>query len=116
MHARHGAMRRARLFSHELTAYIVASIGCERNSGITALLRAVVHQAVFADVEVARAGAAAPVVGLALGNVVLKSVDAGEAAFFQRLHFVIDAAFFLAQRLQLAAAVVNDADGRSESQ
>src|SRR5258708_6829494 len=61
------------------------------------------------------AGPAAPVVGLSLRNVVLKSVDARKAAFFQRLHLVVDAALFIPQRLQLSAAVVNDSDGRSET-
>src|ERR1700722_8259793 len=116
MHARDGAMRRAGFFRHELAAYIVAGVGCERNSGIAALLRAVVHQAVFADVEIARASATAPVVTLTFRNVVLEGVDAGEAGLFQRLHFVIDAALFFSQRLQLAAAIVNNADGRSESE
>ena len=52
----------------------------ERNARIAALLRAPVHQAVLADVEIARAGAAPPVVRLALGDIVLETVDAREAA------------------------------------
>ena len=47
----------------------------ERHAGVAALLRAVVHQAVFADIEVARAGAAAPVVGPALGDGFLELVE-----------------------------------------
>ena len=47
-------------------------------AGIAALLRAVVHQALFADVQIARAGATPPVVGLAFGEVVLKAGDARE--------------------------------------
>src|SRR5712691_10673048 len=74
------------------------------------------NQAVLADVEIACAGAATPVVTLALRDIVLEGVDAGEAALLHRLHFEIDATLFFAQRLQLAAAVVNDADGRTESE
>jgi hypothetical protein len=58
-----------------------------------------VHEAVFADVEITAAGAASPVVGQAFGDVVLKSVNAGETAFLHRLHFVVDAALFVVQGL-----------------
>src|SRR5438309_4700899 len=74
------------------------------------------HEPFFADVKIASAGAAAPIIGLALGNIVLKRVNAGEAALFERLHFVIDAALFVIQRLQLAAAIVNNSNGGSEAE
>ena len=74
------------------------------------------HQPVFANIEISRTGAASPLVGQALRNVVLKSVDARKAALLPRLHLVINTAFFVAQRLHLPAAVMNDADGRTESQ
>src|SRR5437879_3499324 len=111
VHAGDGAVRGAALFGQVFAANVVAGVGFERNSGVAALLRAIVHQSVFADIEIAGAGSAAPVVTFALRNVVLEGVDASEAAFLERLHFVVDAALFLAQRLQLSAAVVNDADG-----
>src|SRR5205807_4614178 len=41
--------------------------------------------------------------------------DARKTALLQRLHFVIDAALFFAKRLQLAASVVNDPNGRAEA-
>ena len=116
VHAGNRAVRRAAFFREVFAADVVAGVGFERNAGIAALLRAVVHQAVFADVEIARAGAAAPVVRLALRNVVLESVDAREAALFHGLHLVIDAALFFAERLQLAAAIVDDSDRRTEAQ
>jgi len=75
-----------------------------------------VNQPVFADVEIARSGAAAPVIGQTFGDVVLEAMHAREAAFFQSLHLVIDAAFLFAQRLQLPVAIVNDADRRCEAQ
>ncbi len=49
-------------------------------------------------------------------DIILEGIDAGEAALIPRLHLVVNAALLLAQRLQLAAAVVNDTDGRSESE
>ena len=61
MHARHGAARRAALFRDEFAANVVPCTR-QRLAGIAALLRAVVHQAVFADVEITRAGAALPLV------------------------------------------------------
>ena len=84
MDARNRAVRRAAFFGEVLAADVVARVRRERNSRIAALLRAVMHQAVFADVEIARAGAAAPVIGQALRDVVLKGVDAGETALFPR--------------------------------
>src|ERR1700683_2723150 len=74
------------------------------------------HQSVFANIEVARPRAAPPFVRQALRDVVLESVDARKAALLPRFHLVINAPLFLAQRLHLPAAVVNDADGRTESQ
>src|SRR5258708_13501652 len=73
-------------------------------------------QPVFADVEIARACRGHAIGGQALGDVVMKGIDAGEAALLPRLHFVVDAAFFLAQRPQLPTAIVNNADGRTEPQ
>ncbi len=49
-------------------------------------------------------------------DVVLESIDAREAALLPRLHLVVNAPLLYAQRLQLAAAIVNNADGRSKSQ
>src|ERR1700683_3735039 len=99
MHARDRAVRRAGFLGQVFAAQVVAGVGGKRNSGIAALLRAVVNQSVLANVEIAAAGAAAPVVGQAFRNIVLKGVDAGEAAFFHRLHFVVDTALFIVQRL-----------------
>ena len=88
----------------------------ERRGREAALLRAVVHQAVFADVEVPRAGAASPVVRLAVGDGFLEIVDARVMLLVQLLHFVVDTPLLATQRLQLAAAIVNDADGRGEAE
>ena len=65
VHAGNGAARGAAFFGEEFAVALLVGVFHERNAGIAALLRAIVDQAVFADVEVARAGAAAPVVFLA---------------------------------------------------
>src|SRR5580700_261178 len=116
MHAGNRAVRRAAFFREVFTTHVVARVGCERHAGMAALLRAVVHQPVFANIEITRPGAAAPLVRQALRNVVLEGVDAGEAALLPRLHFIVDAALFFVQRLHLSTAIVNDADGRTEAE
>src|SRR5580692_9575454 len=116
MHARNRAVRRAAFLRQVFAAHVVARVGRERDSGIAALLRAVMYQSVFADVEIARARAAAPFVRQTLGDVVLESVDASEAALVPRLHFVVDPPLFVVQRLYLAAAVVNNSDRRTEAE
>src|SRR5579864_7535344 len=95
---------------------MLAGVVHEGNAGIAALLGAVVHQAVFANVEVASARPTAPIIGQTLGNVVLKCVNAREAAFLERLHLVINAALFSAERLELPAVVVNDPNRRREAE
>ena len=64
-------MRCAALFRQILTANIGDRVVFQRNSRVTTLLGTVVDQAILADVEVTRARAATPLVGAALGDVVL---------------------------------------------
>src|ERR1700676_4629257 len=96
VHARNRAIRCAAFFGEIFAAHVVAGVGCERHAGIAALLRAVVDQSVFADVEVAGAGSAAPIIRQAFRDVVLEGIDASEAALLPRLHLVVDAALFAA--------------------
>src|SRR5690606_16894966 len=76
VHAADRAERRAGLLGVELAADVLARVLRERDARVAALLRAVVHEALLADVEVAGAGAALPVVRLAVDEVVLKPADA----------------------------------------
>src|SRR6185312_14946368 len=108
MHARHRAVGRARLGAAVLPPDVRDRVLGQRDTGMAALLRAVMHQAVFADVEVAAAGAALPAIGLGLGDVVLKLVEPREAALPQPLHLLIDGRFLGRERQQLAMAVVDD--------
>src|SRR6185437_15479834 len=110
------AVWRAGFFRKELAANVGYGIlfqGCAR---IAALLRAVMYQPVFANVEVSRARAATPVVGFSLGDVVLEAVDAGKTALFQALHLVINTLLLAIERLQLAGTVMNNSDGGAEAE
>src|SRR5215470_2467777 len=68
MDAADGAVRRAPLRRQKLALDVVDRVGLERHPGNAALLRAVMDEAVLADVEVARARAAPPLVRLAVGE------------------------------------------------
>ena len=109
-------MRRAGFLAHVLASNIVHSVGLKWSSRIAALLGAIVHQPVLADVEVTRPGTAAPLIWPPLRNVVLETINAGEAALLHRLHLVIHPLFFFREGLQLPTAVMNDANGRAETQ
>src|ERR1700688_3013257 len=100
----------------ELAPQICDCIFLQRNAGMNALLGAVVHQPILANIEVAPASAAAPLIRTAKRDVVLKGVNAREAAFLEILHLVIHTPFFVVQRLYLPGAVVNDSDRRTEAQ
>src|ERR1700728_1625605 len=72
VHARQRAGWGAGLLGMELADYVVAAIIEQWNAWIAALLRAPMHPAVLGDVEIAGAGAAFPVVGLAVHQVALE--------------------------------------------
>src|SRR2546423_33076 len=77
MDAADRAVRGAGLARRELASNIVDRIRLERHGRITALLRAVVDEALFADVQVACAGAAPPLVRLPVREVVLEASNSG---------------------------------------
>src|SRR3954447_22063675 len=79
MYARHRAVRSAALFGEVFTADIGNCVLLERDRRIPALLRAVMHQPVLADIQITGAGAASPLVRLPEGDVVLKRINPGEA-------------------------------------
>ena len=116
MHARYGAARSAALLCKKFALALLGGIIGEGNARVTPLLRAVVHQALFANVKITGAGPASPMVLAAGGDIVLKTVHAREGTLAERHDFLEDFAFARAQRLQLAVAVVKDADRRGESQ
>lgn len=109
-------MRGARFFGVKLAPQIGDCVFFEGNTRIAALLRAVMNEPILADIKIAAAGAAAPLIRAPEGDVVLKCIYACETAFLERLHLVVDALLFGIQRLHLARAIVDDSYGRAEAQ
>src|SRR6185369_14567004 len=114
MYAAHRAVRGAGLFGEVFATDIIARIVVERFGRIASLLRAIMHQPLLADIHVARARAALPIVGLAQRDGVLEITEPGEAAILHGLHLVIHATLAIAQRTKLAVAIVDDSHGGLE--
>ncbi len=74
------------------------------------------HQPILANIEIAPARAAPPLVRTAQCDVVLKRIHAREAPLLQVLHLVVHAPLFVVQGLHLPRAVVNNSNRRTESQ
>jgi hypothetical protein len=106
---------RAGFLSVVLAMPALGGILGERDARVAALLRAVVHQAVLANVEVTRARAAAPSVFASGGDIMLKGIDPREGAFSEGHDFLEDFAFVRVERPELTVAVVNDADSRGKT-
>src|SRR5438128_113152 len=98
----------ARFLRHKFAAYVRERIFLQRDGRVPTLLRAVMHQPVLTDVEVTSSGTAAPLVGTPQRDIVLETVYAREAAFFQRLHFVVNPPLLISEWLQLTLTVVDD--------
>ena len=111
-----GAVRGAAFGGEEFALDVVGGVVGQRDAGVAALLAAVVHQAVFADVEIAGAGAATPVIRSALGNGGLKVVEARVVDLLPPAHFFVDFSLVGLEGLELAVAVVNDADGGGKTE
>src|SRR5436190_22421449 len=100
-------------FCNEFATDVVDRVSVQRLGGITTLLRTVVHQSVFADVQVSRSSAAAPVIRLSVRNGILKGIEAKIVIFVKRLHAAIDFTLCGAKWLEVSTAVVDYAAGRS---
>src|SRR5262249_19247477 len=95
----------------------------ERHGWIAALLRAVMHQAVFAHIEIARARPTPPRIGLAVGQVALKARNS-RIEILERLKWSVDRrrdvvvhpALDRPEWLEPARSVVDDADRCREPQ
>src|ERR1700687_1551159 len=99
LHAGNGAARRAEFLREIFVAAHFRRVLRQRNARISALLRTPVHQAVLANIEIARAGAAAPVVFAAARVIVLEFVEARKRALPQRHHLFENFRFARPQRL-----------------
>ena len=115
MHARNCAVRGAAFLGKKFALATLQRVIGERYAWVAALLRAVMHQAVFADVEVARTRAAPPVVFEALRNIALKFVNAREGLLTQRHNLVKNLLLARTEGFQLAVMVVDDSHGGCKS-
>ena len=111
MDAGNGAVRRAGFFGVVLAVAAFGRVFRQRNSGIAALLRTVVHQSVLADIKITRAGPAAPSIFASGGDIVLEGIDAREGAFAEAHDFLENGTFVGVEGAELAVAVMDDADG-----
>src|SRR5580704_7582837 len=100
MHATDGAVRGAGFLCQKFALEIGFGVPSQRDSGEATLLRAVVHQPIFADVEITRPGPAAPVIGLAISDSFLELIEARVVALLPVAHFEVNAAFFVLERLE----------------
>src|SRR5690349_17208556 len=98
-------------FGEKFPAHIGGGVLVKRLGRIAALLRAVVHQPILTDVQIARSCAAAPLVRFAVSNGVLEMIEARVVLLPKRIHHPVHLARLGLQRLELTAAVVNDSDG-----
>ena len=78
VHARNRAARGAALLRQKLALPLLIGIIFQWNARVPTLLRAIMNEAVLADIQIARTGPAPPVVLASLCNVVLEIVQARE--------------------------------------
>src|ERR1700756_126437 len=109
-------MRCAGLLGQELALEVGFRVITEGNTRETALLRAVVHKPVLADVEIARPRPAAPVVRLAGGDGFLEFIETRVIALLPVAHLEVNPALLVLKRLELAIAIVNDPNRRRKAQ
>src|SRR5581483_2059196 len=110
MNAGDGAKGRASFGTRAFANEILRGVPGERDPGMTALLGAVVHQPLFADVEKTAAGRAVPGVGKPADSVLLKCIEVceGEEPGSQAEDAVVDSSLARLERSQLATAVVQN--------
>ena len=99
LNAANGAMWRARLFCEIFSLNVGECVLLERDSGIAALLGAVVHEAVFTNVQITSAGAASPIVWFTPSEVFLEPIKPAVAVLTIGLDLAVDAFLATAQRL-----------------
>ena len=101
-----------------LAPQILRTVTLERCGGAAPLLRAPVNEPVLADIEIAGAGGAMPVVGSAYREILLKPVVVCkiEGGLSDRNHLLQHPALMIVERQQLAAAVVDDPGGRGKAE
>src|SRR5262249_15862730 len=92
------------------------SVVFKRDGRVATLLRAVMDQSVFADVQVARSGSATPFVRPAVSQIVLEPVKPSPALLAETFQLFVNLRLSLAQGFELSGSVMNDAKRTAESQ
>src|SRR5579883_3647004 len=110
MNARDRAKRRASFGLAALSKRILARITLQRNARTPSLLRAVMHQPIFADIEKSSAGRTMPSIRSTAHDVALKGIKMckGKQAAAQPQNSFIDVRMRRTERLKLPAAVMQN--------
>src|SRR6266568_1185008 len=116
LHARNRAHWRAKFSRKKLAPPHLRRVLLQRDPRITPLLRAPVHQAVLANVQIPRARPAPPVILPPARHVMLKLVEPRERPLAQRHDLFEDLDLSRPQRFQLPVVVVNDPDRARQPQ
>src|SRR5579872_4975498 len=106
------AERSAGLCGEVFAANIFHCVVCQGLGGVAALLRAVMHQAVLADIKIPGSGAATPIAGAAIGDGILEKAEPREMPLLHTFHGAINGALAVAERPKLAVGIVDDSDRR----
>src|SRR5262249_7798085 len=102
MHTSNRAVRSACFLRKVFSFDVCFGVGRQRYSGIAALLRAVMYESVFADVQVTAARSASPLIGFAVGQVFLERVPSYVTFLSKVFHFEIEVAFDSSQWFERA--------------
>lgn len=116
LHAGDRAKGRAGLASVIFMPHVLPGVLLKGDGRVTALLRAVVDQAVLTDVQIAAAGAATPLPWNSTGDILLEPVEAGIRTLPQTHNLLENFLLLWAERLELSAVVMQNAHGRSKAQ
>src|SRR5207245_9178942 len=92
----------ARFLIIELMLHALAGVLFKRDARVAALLRAIMNQTVFTDVEVTRTSAATPLVGAPVRELILKPIEPRPAFLAELLQLLIDPLLDIGERLELS--------------
>src|SRR5262245_32279145 len=91
LNATNGTCRRACLLGEVFSLHMFVCVLLERNPGVPARLRAIVDETVLADVQIAGASPAAPVIGSPAREIFLKPIQTAVALLSGVFDFSINA-------------------------
>src|ERR1700681_4226273 len=118
MYARNCAQRCTGFWASRFTPDILHGVLIQRNCGPAALLRAVMHQPVLADIKKPAAGAAMPVIRQSSADVLLKMIEMREReqSGFEPPEAFVNTALLRRERRKLAPMIVQNTDRAGEAE